>query len=367
MISIKSNRAEGQQQETPLAEASLKENEDVLSVKNDNHVLALQALEAVAAALGDVSFADAKARLLFPPPPKPTDELLVRGTRDWVLFHRRRTKHCSEEKLAPPLVPSRRYQVYQVLAKDDQEARDLRSRLLAGRFPAGRLVEVGIVEYGGDVATLLTPAADILKDWKIAKPGNTIIFGAIGNRKSAAADGEALSLARLDRLEDALAPISKLAPQAQDDFLGNVPSSIPASGVDGVIVLITLMVIPANADLSITKTEAVSTTADGFRIAYHPEGDQQRPLGRGECDGDRSRSGQHDLCLGDERRRRLDSDPSAVRRALASLSSRRTLVESGEAAVLNIEVEVKVKVPEDKPAPVVISNTARITSSTPDV
>jgi uncharacterized repeat protein (TIGR01451 family) len=126
------------------------------------------------------------------------------------------------------------------------------------------LAQVGIVEYGRVVATLLTPAADILKDWQIAKPGNKIIFGAIGNRESAAADGETLSRARLDRLEDALSPISKLAPQAQDDFLGNVPSSIPASGVDGVIVLITLMVIPANANLGITK----NATVDGFKITY---------------------------------------------------------------------------------------------------
>lgn len=362
LISIKSNTAEGQEQGTPLAEASLKENEDVLSVKNDNHVSALQALEAVAAALGDVSFADAKARLLFPPPPKPTDELLVRGTRDWVLFHRRRTKHCSEEKLAPPLVQSRRYQVYQVLAQDDQEARLFRNLLLAGQFPANRLVEVGIVEYGGDVATLLTPAADIRKDWQIAKPGDTIIFGAIGNRASAAADGEALSLARLDRLEGALAPISKLAPRAQDDFLGNVPSSILAPGVDGVIVLITQMVIPATADLSLTKTQAVSTTRDGFGIAY-----QLRVTNNGPSDA-------RDVTV---------TDPVPANTTFVSAASddegwtstapvggtgvvvfSKALVESGEAAVLTIEVNVKV--PEDKPAPVDISNTAMIKSSTTD-
>ncbi|MDQ3775219.1 MAG: DUF11 domain-containing protein [Pseudomonadota bacterium] len=188
-------------------------------------------------------------------------------------------------------------------------------------------------------------------------PKQCRIFGAIGNRESAAADGEALSLARLDRLEDALAPISKLAPQAQDDFLGK--SSIPAPGVDGVIVLITLIIIPANADLSITKTVAVGDS----KIAYILTVTNKGP------------SDARDVTV---------TDPLPANTTLVSATTdaagwtpthppvggtgvvvfSKALVESGEAAVLTIEVNVKV--PEDDPAPVVISNTATIKSSTTD-
>ena len=81
--------------ETVLAEAA-PENPDALSDKNAGHALALDSLEVIAEALDDIDFADANARLLFPPPPKPTDELIVRGA-DWALFRRRRDKKCQEE------------------------------------------------------------------------------------------------------------------------------------------------------------------------------------------------------------------------------------------------------------------------------
>ncbi|MBL8206907.1 MAG: DUF11 domain-containing protein [Blastocatellia bacterium] len=268
-ITTKTKNADGQATDITVADADFKENSDVLSAKNTSHVQALDALEVIAAALNDVTFADAKARLLFPPPPPLTDETTVRGTTDWVLFHRRRTKQCSEVVVEPPPpVPARSYQVYQILAQNIDDAEALKKFLSAGQIPANRLSAVAVVEYGGGVATLLTPAADIQKDWQIAKPGNTIYYGAIANRDSAAADGEPLSRSRLDRLEDALAPISKLHPQATDDFLSNVPASIPAAGVDGVIVLITLNVVTANADLTITKSATPATVTAGQTITY---------------------------------------------------------------------------------------------------
>ena len=233
--------AEGPARETVLAEAALKENPDALSDKNAGHALALDALEVIAAALDDIDFADANARLLFPPPPKPTDELIVRGVMDWALFRRRRDEKCQEEKPAPaPAAPSRVYQVYHVLVSSQEEALALRNLLRENRpLPADRVAPVGAVEFGGGVATLATSPESILEDWRKVQPGEIIIYGAIGNRDSAAADGEALARARLDRLEATLSPISKLHPRAIDDILSGAPSSIPATGVDGVIVLMT--------------------------------------------------------------------------------------------------------------------------------
>lgn len=240
-IISKTKNAAGQPQEVQLAKAALKEKPDVLSARDANHIQALAALEVVAAALSDATFADAKARLLFPAPPPPTDEIIVRGTMDWVLFHRRRTKQCSESAIVPaPQVPPRRYEVFLLRAENLDDASSLRAALQAGQIPANRLARVDVVDFGGGVATLLTQTDDLLKDWQVVKPGNLIIFGAIANREAAAADGEPLARTRLDRLEDALTPVSKLHPQAQDDLLTKVPEGTAVSGVDGAIFLITI-------------------------------------------------------------------------------------------------------------------------------
>ncbi len=271
-IKTVSKTASGQAQEATLAAAALKENANVLAANNANHILALDALEVVAAALGDPNFADANALLLFPPPPKPVDELIVRGTLDWVLFHRRRNKQCQEEKPAPaPPPPTRTYQLLHVLAQSLNEAQTLRAQLAEGKFPANRLTPVSIIEFNGGAASLLTPATSLRSDWQrvLAIPaggqGNPIIYGAIANRDSAAADGEALARARLDRLEDTLAPLSPLDPRALDDLLEGIPAGLPATGVDGVMVLFTLR---QTADLSITKTDSPDPVAAGGDLTY---------------------------------------------------------------------------------------------------
>jgi hypothetical protein len=236
-----SQSAEGSAREIVLSEAALKENSDTLSDTNAKHILAIDALEVIAATLNDVDFADANARLLFPPTPEPTDEMIVRGVMDWALFRRRRDEKCQEEIPKPaPAPPSRVYQVYHLLAESMNEAVAIRKLLLeTGATPADRVSPVGAVEFGGGAATIVTSPDSVLTDWQRVHPGEIIIYGAIGNRDSASTDGEALARARLDRLEATLRPISKTHPRAIDDLLSGVPSSIPATGADGVILLMT--------------------------------------------------------------------------------------------------------------------------------
>jgi hypothetical protein len=145
--------------EITLADATLNETADVLAASNASHVRALDALEVIAGALGDINFADAKARLLFPPPPPPQDQLIVRGTRDWVLFHRRRNKRCSPEQAPAPLpAPARLYQVYHFPVNNRDEAESLRRILLSGQVPNDPGPQTaGVIEFAGGVAALVTP------------------------------------------------------------------------------------------------------------------------------------------------------------------------------------------------------------------
>jgi hypothetical protein len=234
--------ADGPARETVLAEAALKENPDVLSDKNAGHIHALDALEVVAATLNDADFADAKARLLFPPPPKPTDELIVRGVLDWVLFHRRRAEQCGVDVKAPAVAPSRRYQVYHMAAIDAEHLKQAREALQkndAAILSRLEFVPVAVVEFAGGVAALLSDPADLKTDWQAVKPGNFLAYEAIASAGSAAEEGAALALRRLDRVEGAISSVSHPGTGTISEALPVVPTRLAVSGTDGVIVLIT--------------------------------------------------------------------------------------------------------------------------------
>src|SRR5205807_10591554 len=70
----------------------LKPNDDVFKLDNEQHQRALSELTVIGSGLNNSSFVATSSVQLFPPPPKPTDELILRGSRDWVMFHSGRTK-----------------------------------------------------------------------------------------------------------------------------------------------------------------------------------------------------------------------------------------------------------------------------------
>jgi uncharacterized repeat protein (TIGR01451 family) len=247
-----------------LAHANLKDNPDVLSAKNASHLQALASLEIIGKILSDANFADAKARLLFPPPAKPTDELIVRGTTDWVLFHRRRTRRCSQEICVPPVAPQREYQVYHLPLANLQELNGVRQKLIEGNLPESSFNKLPFVDFAGGAATLLTNPEAWRGDWANIQPGNSIVYASIANRASAAADGDTLALSRLEHLVAAVAPVSTPNAQMQVELLTQIPNSIPASNVDGVIFLFSHKA----ADLRIVKSATPSQVTAGENITY---------------------------------------------------------------------------------------------------
>jgi uncharacterized repeat protein (TIGR01451 family) len=250
-----------------LADADLRENADVLSDKDSRHIQALAALEVIGKVLNDSNFADAKARLLFPAPPKPTDELLVRATRDWVLFHRRRTRRCSQEICVAPVAPARQYQVYHLPVGSIQDVAPTKKKLLAGGIPDTDFNKLPLVDFAGGLATLATDPQAWRQDWANIKPGNSIVYAGIANRDTAAADGDTLALTRLGRLVDAVAPVSTRHSQMESELLNQVPGSIPASSVDGVIFLFTIKA----ADLKLIKGALPADVRPGEDITYRIE------------------------------------------------------------------------------------------------
>jgi hypothetical protein len=226
-----------------LAEVRLKENADVLKVSHPLHTLSLSAIEVVGATLADSGFTAEAARLLFPPPPA-TEELIVRGTLDWVLFHRRRNKQCAELVEKPVPAPTRRYQVYQVEADNLRVAETIREALLRNNAAALARINFRVVSqvgFGAGAPTLTSDPDAVRADWQRVHTGNVILYEAIATQ--GVGDGEALALQRLLRLESTLAEITPADDNAVHEVLPKTPELLAVSGTDGIIVMLTRTVI----------------------------------------------------------------------------------------------------------------------------
>jgi hypothetical protein len=241
--------------ETLMLSSDLLSNPAVSEPANPSHAGAVSGLQLLANALGDPGFFNASSKLLFPPAPPSGGEMLVRATRDWVLFHRRRTRRCEVEvqpqpQPPQPAQPARRYNVLHVAYGDKIDGAggpafnidDLR-----GDLPFIKPEEVkefikpaGQVEFGGGVETLNTAPADVLSAWQAAQPGGTLFYGVIISKGEAIQDGEALALGRLESVGQVIGSVTTMHPQAQFDTMTEVPAAIDATGVDGVILLVTV-------------------------------------------------------------------------------------------------------------------------------
>jgi len=243
-----------------LLAANLVVSDDALKEGSALRMLSTSAIELIGdemsrANQGGPAFVDASERALFPPPPPPVDDLTVRPTLDWVLFHRRRTKRCAMAAAAPPQSPSRRYQVYHLAADADAEVRIVRAAL---RTPDGitklQFQRVDVVEFAGGLPTLLSANDVLLRDWTAVHPGNRLLYGAIAT--PIATDTPPLEDARLSRVVQALASVSPV--DANSAFLAfetlpQVPAALAVPGTDGIIFLV-------------SETLVLTTCQDVYRV-----------------------------------------------------------------------------------------------------
>jgi len=224
-----------------VVSAQLTRSENALEVGSALRTLSTTAIDALGRELGEggSGFSDAATRTLFPPPPPPTEELTVRGTLDWVLFHRRRTKECAVavERPAPPAAA--KYQVYHYRLKELAELKAIREAL---QTPMGitkfEFERVAIVEYPAAQAILLS---DIASDWQRVAPANTLAYGAIATAGDQ--DTPPLEQARLARLASTLAPATQPDTTTELEPLEDVPTALQVPGVDGMVFVVTRQVV----------------------------------------------------------------------------------------------------------------------------
>jgi hypothetical protein len=251
----------------PLLRADLLESAEALRIGGPPHQKAMEALADLGLALADKSFADAKARLLFAVPPA-AGGLEVTAIRDWVLFHRRRTRTCAAVSETPAPAPKRRYKVFHL--KETPNFLDKVLALLeAGQPPSADLKPVTEVEFAGALSTLTTNPADLLTAWTAANPGPALYAAAIAT-KATSDDGDSLALSRLGKLDT---EIEKKTPEfpggAKVAVLAKLPPSLPAADADGAIVLLTVEQVPGICQ---TVYRITIQNLDRLRTQIHKDG-----------------------------------------------------------------------------------------------
>jgi hypothetical protein len=224
-----------------IASAQMTVNSDVLTPGNSTHLLALSAVQVIGASINDATFAPTAIRQLFPAPPPFTGDQIVRPTRDWVLFQRRREALCA----GPVTVaaPPRTYQLYSVVVKDPSMVTTF-VKALKGNDATGinqfQPQSVDAPRFGGGVSALETPSASVHDDWLAHGPGNTLLYAAIADRNP---DDPLLLRARLGTLEQVIASVSAPDPNLINDAISNIPTGLDVPGTDGIIVLVTSQVV----------------------------------------------------------------------------------------------------------------------------
>jgi hypothetical protein len=204
------------------------------------HSASITALGLLGVALEDPSFADSRARRLFPPVKGGPKDLIVRARLPWVLFHRRRTKTCASDAPQAEL-PIRRFRVFHIELHDREEVETLLELLQEGRGLDNYPPEfVATVEFAAGLASVQNAFEPLQDSWDQATAdGGKLIFGAMAAQGQVANEGEALARARLGALAGVLGPVTPLD-KPEFELLEDLHPDLPAGGLDGTIVYATV-------------------------------------------------------------------------------------------------------------------------------
>lgn len=221
-------------------------NPEVLKPDHVLHDTSLVALDEIGKVLADGSYADIRARLLFPPPQPVPKELRVFAKHDWVMFHRRRDIQCGYETPVEPVNKPRRYRLLHVDSlKSREDLLAYRDALLNNR---GDVImrfgfdDVGDVEFEAGLQTVLSSHNGLRSDWRNAVQDEqaVVMLGVIASRGDAQDEGALLAKLRLQRLSEVLAPVTPLDEEGRLAKLPKVPDVMAEGDSDGVIILATV-------------------------------------------------------------------------------------------------------------------------------
>jgi hypothetical protein len=212
----------------------------------------------------------ARARL-FPPPPDTTGH--INAHADWVMFHRRRTKQCTDADQPTPVVV-RRLRWYHAT----RSAGDDNGRLAAfagswqaveaggekafakvwARLDAFGFETVDVVEFLADGTDLHSSRGALRTAWSNAPRGSQMPAAIIAT--AGPGDGAVLNLGRLHAATGAVGDLIDLS-RLTTRVLTEIPPDVQSAGVDGVI--LSIGIEPTPVETVCAHVFRMSTTAFG--------------------------------------------------------------------------------------------------------
>ena len=217
------SNADGSGFSEPVAGGRFRRDPHVLEASDPAHIAAMSAIHTIGIGLNQPSFEQRARDTLFPPLPAAPADVVVRATRDWVLFHRRRDKDCG-----PTMVEARPHQRYMVYA-------------VPGGIPTHipTPFAVGQVEFDAESASLLSSPESLATSWSTSIGLSPVIGGGIQSTGGPA--DAAVLLDRLSAVERAVDDTARLhlIPNVVAATAAELSPTMPLSpqGTDGVMLL----------------------------------------------------------------------------------------------------------------------------------
>ncbi len=170
------------------------------------------------------------------------------ASRDWVMFHRRRTIDCGGPALPTP-VGVRRYRAFHAVIDDPGELAVF-ERLLAGGgdvlddLPFVLITTVQFTEGSDAIASTLD---ELRGAWQSGERGDTLLWHAVGD--VGIGDGEDIARRRLANYRGALSSLIDTSTVAPAQVLLDVPPEFTGPGTDGVLFTVGLVREPEPPDV----------------------------------------------------------------------------------------------------------------------
>jgi hypothetical protein len=228
--------------------ARLDHNNAVLEPTSPQHAAVLEVVDDIARAHDDKHFKREALALLFPPL-RPRTELVA--TRDWVLFHRRRTRQCIATPLPTPLRPRpapvalRTYRIHVATPGEfprtptgNLDLKALPDALANGILDLRRLHALGTARFRANSDDMLEQdVAPLQTAWQQIPP-KFILDAAFTHSTRSPQDGEPRIAAQTRDVGTKLDPSRPEAPALPVHLLQQPPHDYPLDDIDGVILLI---------------------------------------------------------------------------------------------------------------------------------
>ncbi|NUN12007.1 MAG: hypothetical protein HUU55_00065 [Myxococcales bacterium] len=225
----------------PWMNGALTEDGNVLQPSNLFYKEAANGIEFLATLMGGggATFKQLAMTTLFPPPPETQSTLVIQATKNWVAFHRRRTKACELEapKAVAPSTITYKLLYAEVAQNSDYNLDYLLSTLQQGQFPTFMpILPFGDAQFYVGTTQLLTPASTVNTGFVALPPGNFVKAAVIATGPTETV-ALAVSQGRTNAIQTAISATADTT-GSQVVLLPNIPAGSPLGITDGIILIV---------------------------------------------------------------------------------------------------------------------------------